>query len=206
MNDEEENCPVCFESLTTTSEWPPLRCNHHHTLCRTCAAKLEGGRYGDDPCSDECRGFHYKCPICRVETCFERVMDYMDPPPGVTCVDANGEPITEGDRVRIVRPAKGIDGVTSFTVVAIQYNGFLDGHNEGLGVDGFHLFGTEDRVPMTSNSDIDWEATWCVKIDSDNESKCESRATDDTPCPYCGYSDTDYGCQCELERQGNGLD
>ena len=58
---QEENCPVCFESLTANSEWPPLRCANHHKLCRDCVVKIEGGRYGDDPCSDECHGFHYKC-------------------------------------------------------------------------------------------------------------------------------------------------
>ena len=52
MNGEDANCPVCFESLHT--EWPPLTCANHHKLCCICAAKIEGGRYGDDPCSGEC--------------------------------------------------------------------------------------------------------------------------------------------------------
>ena len=152
MNSEEENCPVCFESLTTNSEWPPLRCANHHKLCRDCVVKIEGGRYGDDPCSGGCCGFHYKCPICRIETCFEREMDFMDPPPGVTCVDANGEPIAVGDRVRLKNVL--LDGKSSFTVESIDYLGFLDGHNKSLGADGFLLFG----------KGVDWNAIWCVKI------------------------------------------
>lgn len=204
MNSEDETCPVCFESLTTSSEWPPLRCTNHHKLCRTCAAKMEGGRYSDDPCSDGCCSFHYKCPICRIETCFERVMDYMDPPAGVRCVDANGEPIAVGDRVRLKNVL--LDGKSSFTVESIDYHGFLDGYNQLWGADGYMLDG----------EGVNWNAVFCVKMrdepdnepdsEAGNESECESRATDDTPCPYCGYSDADHGCQCELERQGNGPD
>lgn len=145
MNSEDANCPVCFESLHT--ECPPLTCANHHKLCCICAAKIEGGRYGDDLCSSECHGFHYKCPICRIETCFERVMDFMDPPAGVTCVDANGEPIAVGDRVRM-----RVDG-TAFTVESIQYHGFLDGYNTSLGALGYMLFG----------EGVDWNAELCEK-------------------------------------------
>ena len=124
----------------------------------------------------------------------------MDPPAGVACVDANGEAIAVGDRVR-----RRVDGA-AFTVESIKYFGFLDGHNQSLGADGFLLFGegVEENavfyVKIGDESDIESDC------DAGDESECESRATDDTPCLYCGYSDADFGCQCELERQGNGPD
>ena len=125
-------------------------------------------------------------------------MGFTDPPPGVTCVDVNGDPISVGDRVRLIKPPTREE----FIVDAIEFLGYLDAPRNALycDADAFCLV----RDDSVANGGA-VPACYCEKV-PDEQSDCESRCTDDTPCPYCHYSDADYGCQCELERQGNGPD
>ena len=83
---EETPCDICFDTILArrmklTTPENGTTCGNGHSICMECAKKLikpsicfcaeeKRGR------NDDCCGFYYCCPICRMDACVNRYQLY----------------------------------------------------------------------------------------------------------------------------------